>query len=1403
MKMNQLLIKATLGVGLVNFLTACGGGSDTPEPLRCIAPQVINDAGNACVTPEDDNSAPVITSATTLSVVEGTTNGTVVYTGMATDADGDTISWSLTDPQNIFSIDTASGEITIADESQLVFDTFTQYSLTLTATDDDSSPLSDEISITVSVTEDSNVVAPSVEPKENEVVFYYLRNDGSYGDWKIHAWNNETCAGYADFAADGGTEWTDGLAHDGIDDNYGAYWVVNTGASASCLNFIMHSGNTKDPNDQDQKLELDTSRTVFIVSGVGIFYNPEDINTDTPLAIKDASAHWIDENTVLFNGTGSDLKLVYSANGTLDTDFASGLTVDLTATTLTDAQKQRVPHLVSDWTAYTFDATVAEQKEMLKTQLALATYQSDEPVSATYVQTAKALDAIYTFGDNDADEVTDYGISYDGDKITVKVWAPTAQDLNLKVYNADKSLNASHDMAYDDATGVWSFTTTDEQYDRLFFRFEVTVYHPISQSVVTTEATDPYSVNTSTNGRYSQFVNLDDDDLKPANWDSHTIPTVTNIEDAVILETHIRDFSIFDTTTSAANRGKYSAFTETGTDANTYLETLADSGVTHFHMLPANDIATVEEDESKRIDLTNTVGDLCAKVSSAPVCGVESSSSTLLEVLESYDPATNDARDLINSFRGLDGFNWGYDPHHFNVVEGSYSSDPDGVARIKEFRDMVVSLHDKGLRVVLDVVYNHTSSSGLYDNSVFDKLVPGYYHRYSEVTGIIERSTCCENTATEHRMMGKFTIDSLVHWAKNFGMDGFRFDIMGHMPLDVILDGRTAVAEIDPDTYFYGEGWDWGEVQGNRLFVQATQANIANTEIGSFNDRPRDTIRGAALSKSSSSLSDIDHIRLGMAGTLQNFELVDQNGTKKAGKYFGQSSYALDPADIINYISKHDNESLWDILQYTSNLSADVDNDTRVRIHSLSAAIPLMSQGIPFFQLGVDKLRSKSQDRNTYDAGDWFNRVDYTNTINNWNVGLPIERSDSFDAAISANPNTAVSPAQIERSSAVFNEFLQIRSSSPLFRLTTENQVMRRVGFHNTGASQTKGVIVMSIDDGVGQADIDPNYDALVVVVNGTDSAVAQGINTAAGFTLHPIQLSSADTVVQTASFTEADGTGTFNVPAHTVAVFVKAQGNEQGSGLAVDPDYVATPYGDAELSATGTETPAPVFSYDGRGLYTTQLTLSAGDVSFDIQDVDGGSVDLMFSDVTIANDSVAITEGENNDFDLTIAQSGTYAITLDVNDATPELAVTLVNALVNCEAPVSAGAAPFDIVDDKLYVRGDHTGWNPNDDYELVYIGNNQYKAVADFNGSFQFKLASGDGSWTTQLWVQNASGTIETSDLVVGTTYDVAYDGAGTDNNSMTVTQGQYSFLLTLNEDNPSKGTSVGTLLVEQCDN
>ncbi|WP_337880169.1 alpha-1,6-glucosidase domain-containing protein [Rheinheimera sp.] len=1385
----------SLLVAVSMLLSACGGSDDsTPSPLtpNCPTGQTYNSETKVCVA---TNRAPIMTSAATFSVSSDLAEGAIAYRGLALDADSDGISWALTDPQGIFTISPSAGVITVSSAEKLQAAVGSTYHMVLTLTD--TRGAENQFSLKVTVVEANPVVQPTVKPSATQGIVYYYREDGNYSGWILHAWNNASCNAYAQFDDDKGTDWATGLAPSGTDPRYGMYWLFDTKAGASCANFIVHKGDEKDPDGNDQKLMLDGDRWAFIVSGIGLFTAPEDVVFEGPFRVENSAAHWIDQDTLVWNRTVASPYLVWSDTGSLDESFDSSNKVALTGTTLSNAQKALVPHLNGgDWKAYKLSVDDATKKQLLQQQLVVAELDTQEqPLHASYVQHAKALDALYTTGSNDADEAQ-LGLSYSADQIKLALWAPTAKAVQLKLYNANKTAHSDLAMTLDPATGIWT-ASLDKSLDRLYYRYAVTLYHPASKRIETIESTDPYSVNTSTNGRYSQLVNMLDADLKPAGWDGRTVPTIAAVEDAVLLEAHLRDLSVTDTTVTAANRGKYLALTEQNSAMAGYLKQMATAGVTHLHLLPLNDIATIEEDSSKRIDLNSTVAELCTVRSTASVCGTVADSLTLAAAFASFDPASTAAASLANDMRGLDGFNWGYDPHHFNVVEGSYASNAEGVSRIREFRQMVQSVQSMGLRVVLDVVYNHTSASGLNDNSVFDKVVPGYYHRYNEVSGVMERSTCCENTATEHKMMYKFVKESLVHWASAYGIDGFRFDIMGHMPKDLLLDARTAVASVDPDTYFYGEGWNFGEVASDRLFVQATQANLAGTEIGTFNDRPRDTIRAAALNQATVDLMNVDHIRLGLAGTLQNYVMEDKDGERRAGSRYSQSSYALDPADIINYVDKHDNETLWDKLQY--GLPSDMSSADRVRVHNLNAAIPLLSQGIPFFQLGLDKLRSKSLDRNSYDSGDWFNQVDYSNQRNNWNVGLPMSQDNPDQARIAellANSNIAVSPEQISAASQVFREFLQIRQQHKLLRLPTEADVINRVGFRNTGPSQVPGLIVMTLDDGTGQTDLDPAVDAMLVVLNGSAQPRTISVNGATGFSLHSIQQNSADAVVRQASVSGQD----FSVPAYTVAVFVKTQQGAQGAGLPADPDKVVSPYGDALLVLDGLSSPAPQLSYNDKGQYTVAVTLQPGNYQFSISDL--AAIRLGFSAVVQAADSLALSQGTGDSIALTIDTAGNYSVVLDITSPTPTLGVKLRNALVNCSLPTSGETPPFVVTGGgSLYVRGSHSGWNPEPAYKMDYKGENRYQAVADFNGEFQFKLASDDGSWTTQLWAQNPDGTMDTSALVVGTSYPVAYKDGGTANNRTDLPAGKYSFKLTLNSANPAKGDNVGSLLIEQC--
>ncbi len=595
-----------------------------------------------------------------------------------------------------------------------------------------------------------------------------------------------------------------------------------------------------------------------------------------------------------------------------------------------------------------------------------------------------------------------------------------------------------------------------------------------------------------------------------------------------------------------------------------------------IHLLPTFDIATINEDAAARVE-------------PAPAA------------LAALPPDSEEQQAIIGETRDLDGFNWGYDPLHYNVPEGSYSTDPNGPARILEYRQMVQALHAVGLRVVADVVYNHTNASGQNANAVLDRIVPGYYHRLS-AAGRVETSTCCQNTATEHAMMRKLMVDSVRLWVEQYGINAFRFDLMGHHMKDDMLAVRAALDEIDPSIYVYGEGWDFGEVAGNARGPNATQFNMAGTGIGTFNDRLRDAARGGSpfggqqeqgfitglyvapnetdQGAEGEQLARLLHlsdlVRVGLAGNLAGYEFTGASGDTVSGAdvdYNGNpAGYTADPQENIVYVSKHDNETLFDAIQYKA--PAGVDMAGRTRMQKLGNSIVMFSKGVPFFQAADDLLRSKSLDRNSYNSGDWFNAIDWTGQTTNWGHGLPPATDNEsmwpVMATLLANPALAPQPENIAAAAAHFREIAQIRAGSPLFRLRTAEEVQARLQFFNTGPDQIPGVIVMSLSDLVGD-NLDPDTDRVVVVFNADDEEVVLPVAELGGrvMTLHPVLAASADPVVAGSSW---DGVaGAFTVPGRTTAVFVQAEGSEPAPTPAPEPTAAPT----TEPTALPTDEPA------------------------------------------------------------------------------------------------------------------------------------------------------------------------------------------------------------------------------------
>ncbi|WNG40568.1 pullulanase-type alpha-1,6-glucosidase [Archangium violaceum] len=933
-----------------------------------------------------------------------------------------------------------------------------------------------------------------------------------------------------------------------IDEDWKENYGANGAPGGSNISFTVHADNARVLFQYD---------SVTHELGIDVAGAPKG-------DIMKARAHWVSSELLVWKPkvvaipAGASFRLHYDSTGAMTLDpsgISGGESITLTRETpgLPPQISAKFPHLAGRPVLRIADADLIKVKDILKGQIALSLTDADgNLLDATSAQLPGVLDELYA-----NDEAM--GVTWQNGVPSLKVWAPTARNVTLHVFGGSDSsapAEATLPMTLAASTGVWS-VTGDASWKGKFYLYEVEVYVPSAKQVVKNLVTDPYSLSLSTNSKRTQFIDLADPALAPSGWDSLAKPSLAAPEDIVLYELHVRDFSIGDMTVPAEKRGTFLAFTEAGSNGMKHLRRLATSGLTHVHLLPVFDIATIEEDRSKQQE---PAGDLA-----------------------SMAPDSEQQQAAVTAVADADGFNWGYDPYHYTVPEGSYAVNPDGSARIVEFRQMVKALSDNGLRVVMDVVYNHTNASGLADKSVLDKVVPGYYHRLN-ADGNVETSTCCQNTASEHVMFEKLMLDSLVTWAKYYKVDGFRFDLMGHhMKANMVkVQERLRALTLEKDgvdgsrIYIYGEGWDFGEVVSNARGLNATQLNMPGTGIGTFSDRLRDAARGGgpfsglqeqgfisglwydpnSISSGSDEeqrerlLHHMDQIRVGLAGNLRDYTLVNKAGETVKGSqvdYNGQpAGYTLDPQEVITYVSAHDNETLFDAVQLKAPASADLD--ARVRMHNMGLSLVALSQGIPFFHAGDELLRSKSLDRNSFNSGDWFNKLDFTYQSNNWGVGLPpaADNQDKWSTMkpLLANPALKADSKHILRALEHFEELLKIRKSAALFRLRTAEEVQAKVRFFNTGPSQVPGLIVMNIRD---EAAADGITD-IVVLFNAHDEQQVFNISEYAGrpMKLHSVQQSSLDPIVRTASF---EPSGDFRVPGRTTAVFVNGSASEPDDG--------------------------------------------------------------------------------------------------------------------------------------------------------------------------------------------------------------------------------------------------------------
>lgn len=576
------------------------------------------------------------------------------------------------------------------------------------------------------------------------------------------------------------------------------------------------------------------------------------------------------------------------------------------------------------------------------------------------------------------------GVIFENGKTTFKLWAPISSAITLNVYDKGHSTRhredgqnnptSTHELTLG-AKGVWSLTL-DQDLNGKYYTYSVT------NGTRTFEVTDPYAKSAGVNAERGMII--DPSRYNPAGWNSMQLPHFSgNAVDAILYELHVRDLTSHSSWNGPANyRGKFMGLTVTGTThegVKTGLDHLVELGITHLHLLPAFDFGYVDE--------------------------------TRLE-----EPG------FFNVHDG--GFNWGYMPELFNAPEGSYSTNPfDGSTRVAEFKEMVKALADNGILTVMDVVYNHTARTG---DMNFNRILPGYYFRTNPNGSFSNGSGTGNETASERYMFRKFMIDSVSYWAEEYNVRGFRFDLMALHDWETMNQLTDALHAIDPSIIVYGEPWTGG---GTPLaaFDQATKGTMNNMpNVGAFNDVSRNAIRGSnngggrGWVSGNRTATNRDGVMFGLVGGNTTHPQVFHNG--------GGFNY-VNPNQVINYVSAHDNNTLHDQLALSvSGLAANR------RLMAMQAhGIVLTSQGVPFLHAGDDFLRTKpcvvpATGDKTCDANNRFDHNSYRSPdqVNQIDWNLKVTNLEVFN---------------------FHKDLIALRKAHPAFRLTTFEDINAKMTF--------------------------------------------------------------------------------------------------------------------------------------------------------------------------------------------------------------------------------------------------------------------------------------------------------------------------------------------------------------------
>ena len=510
----------------------------------------------------------------------------------------------------------------------------------------------------------------------------------------------------------------------------------------------------------------------------------------------------------------------------------------------------------------------------------------------------------------------DLGVSYTPEQTTFRVWAPSAESITVRIFDQGHEGNLLETFQMEkDIKGTWLLVLEGDWKNR-YYTYQATI-----NGIQKLEVPDPYAKAVGVNGDRGMIVDLAS--TNPPGWEIDDRPPFTSPADMVIWEIHVRDFSIHPSS-GIQHRGKYLAFTETGTRSpeghKTGIDHLVELGITHVHLLPVYDYATVDE---TRLD----------------------------------EPQ----------------FNWGYDPKNYNAPEGSYATDPfDGNVRIREFKQMVQALHNNGIRVIMDVVYNHMYDATAY---AFENLVPGYYFRLNPDGTFSNGSGCGNETASEKAMMRKFMIESLVYWAQEYRIDGFRFDLMGLHDIETMNQIREGLHAIDPNIFLYGEGWTAGDtpLPEHKRAVKAHAGQLNGIAV--FSDDIRDGIRGPWWE------SEAPGFMAGKKGLEETIRFgvvasTDHPQINYAAVNYSDAPYAANPLQVITYVTCHDNPCLWDKVVETC---IDCSKQQKLDLQKFANAIVLTSQGVPLLHAGEEIVRTKFGEHNSYNLPDSINQLVWHN----------------------------------------------------------------------------------------------------------------------------------------------------------------------------------------------------------------------------------------------------------------------------------------------------------------------------------------------------------------------------------------------------------------------------------------